>query len=338
MAYAVIMAGGQGERFWPLTHEKFPKYRLKFEGKNSLLQKTYSRLRKLYAENEIFIVTTSEHRPMIHEELPTLSSKQLLIEPYRNNTASAILFSTAWIANKFGNEAIVSFFPADHLIQNERLFCQTLVQAIAVARRHPYLVTLGIKPSFPSQAYGYIEATEKMPGEKQIYFVKRFVEKPKLKAAKQFIKSKNFYWNGGIFTWETGVFLDHMHRYAPEFTKKFNLRFLEASYKVLPNLSIDYALLERVEKMALVPALMDWCDIGSWDRLYDKLPKNKAGNFTEGAVILDRVKGSLILNHTRERLVLVGISNVIVAQTPQGTVICPRGSSDHAALLSKKFS
>ena len=337
MPYAVIMAGGQGERFWPLTNPDFPKYRLKFEGKKSLLQNTYTRLGKLYRKSEIFVVTTREHVRFIREELPGLSKTNLIIEPHRNNTASAILLSTAWIGRRYGRESIVSFFPADHLIQKEALFCRTLRGAIHAAATADYLVTLGIRPEFPSTAYGYIEAGGRLPGQKTACRVKRFIEKPNFAKAKAYARHKNFYWNGGIFTWKAGVFLSALQAAAPQFYKKFSLNDIEKSYKVLPNISIDYVLLEKTTRIAVYPALMDWCDIGSWDRLYDKSPKIGGDNYLEGSAAVSDVRNSFILNHTGRPLIVLGLSDVVVANTAGGTLICRRGLSDQAALLAKSF-
>ncbi len=335
MAKAFIMAGGQGERFWPLTKKGFPKYRIRLDGKTSLLQKTYQRLSRLYSVNDIYIVTTQEHLPLIQLELPKLKRAHLIIEPFRNNTACAISVSTAMIAERFGSDEVVSFFPADHLIQNESLFRQTLTKAISVAKKHDVLVTIGIKPTFPATGYGYIQSGSALRGEKGASHVARFTEKPNRKRAQTYLRKHNYFWNGGIFTWRSGVFLKTLAKFSPEIHKHLDLKNLEASYKKLPSISIDYALLEKADNLAIVETSMDWCDMGSWDMFLEKARLDVAQNYIHGHSHHKDSSGSLILNYTSQPLVSLGLKNLIVIQTEQGTLICRRTRSEEAALLSR---
>src|SRR3989338_8311326 len=173
MPKAVIMAGGPGERFWPLTHKKLPKYRIRLDKKESLLQKTYQRLLKVYSKNDVYVVTTREHLSLIRSELPTLKKNNLIVEPIRRNTAAAIYLSCRILHDRFGADEIVSFFPADHLIQNEKLFKRTLRQASAAAQKKDLLVTVGIHPNFPATGFGYIEAGPALKALPSAYAVKR---------------------------------------------------------------------------------------------------------------------------------------------------------------------
>ncbi len=335
MPQAIIMAGGPGERFWPLTHKKFPKYRIRFDGKHSLLQNTYRRLLKVYHPDQIHLVTTREHIPMIRKELPLLKKRNLICEPRRKNTAPALFLSSAVLAERFGPEEVVSFFPADHLIQNETLFKKTIQGAIALAKKEERIVTIGIKPHFPATGFGYIERGSAIAGFSQAYRVRRFVEKPDRPTALQYLRRKNFYWNGGIFTWRIGVFINAMKRFSPGISRRFDLKKLAESYRRLPAISIDYALLEKAKNIALYKTEMDWCDIGSWDMFLEKAKKNAQQNFVSGACIQKECRRSLILNLSPAPLIAIGISGLIVAQTKQGTLVCPRGRSEEAALLFK---
>ena len=334
---AVIMAGGQGERFWPLTHPRFPKYRIQFEGKLSLLQKTYRRLGKVYDRENIYVVTTREHAPMIRAELPSLKSSNLLIEPHRKNTAAAIYFSCASILKKNGPEAVVSFFPADHLIKNEALFKKTLQRAMALAKKTEKLVTIGIKPTFPATGFGYIQSGRPLAGVSGAFQVARFVEKPNYAKARQYVQKKDFYWNGGIFTWRTGVFIETMERYCPAISRVFRLEDVRGSYAKMPSLSIDYALLEKAPNIAMIDTHMDWCDLGSWGMLLEKSALDVNKNYVEGLSYHAESKNSLLINHNRTPLITLGVSGLIVVQTPRGTLICRQDRSEEAALLLKKL-
>ncbi len=337
MAQAVIMAGGQGERFWPLAHKGFPKYRICFDGKRSLLRGTFDRLAKIYGKNGIHVVTTREDEPMVREELPSLAKKAVFIEPFRNNTAAAMYLSTAIVEDRFGSEEPVSFFPADHLIRNEKLFGQTIHGALRLAVERPVLVAIGVKPTFPATGYGYIETGRSIPGHLSADHVKRFVEKPDLKKAAGYIRRKNFLWNGGIFTWRPSVFNAAMDKYSPDFKRNFNLKALASSYKRLPSTSIDYALMEKADNIAVYRTKMDWCDMGSFDMLLERSPKDASKSLVRGKVISRENKNALILNHTARPLVALGIADFIVVQTDQGTLLCPKGRAEEGALLLRKL-
>ncbi len=337
MPKAVIMAGGQGERFWPLTHKDFPKYRIKFDGKKSLFQETYRRLLKIYKKNDIYIVTTQPHMKMIGEELPLLDKTHIFIEPFRNNTCSAIYLSCALLRARFGEEEMVSFFPADHLIKNEALFKKTLQNAIHLASHKNNLVTIGIEPTFPAIGYGYIQKGKPMPGFSSLWQVARFVEKPNLKKANQYLREKKYLWNAGIFTWRLGVFMRAMERHCPDFSKGLNLKNLPASYGRWPNLSIDFALMEKADNIAVCSTRMDWCDMGSWDMLFEKSHKDAQNNHVEGFFYHKEMCDSLIVNQSPQPVVVLGVSNLLVIQTPRGTLICQKGRAEEAALLSKKL-
>ena len=333
--YAVIMAGGQGERYWPLTHKNFPKYQIKLDGKYSLLQKTYERLSKVYSKERVFIVTTRDHLGMIFQELPRLKKSHVFVEPARKNTAPAILLSSSMIQRRFGEDAVVSFYPADHLIQNESLFRKTIENAARLASKEEALVTIGIKPTFPATGYGYIHAGRRLRGFADAYRVARFTEKPSYRVACRYLKKGGYYWNGGIFTWRAGVFLKTLKNFSPEFYNAFDLSSVEASYRRLPRLSIDYALLEKAGNMAVIRTAMDWCDMGSWDMFLEKARRDHNKNFVHGKAHGREFRDSLILNYGKNPLITLGISGLIVVQTERGTLICKRGRSEEAALLAK---
>ncbi len=339
MPQAIIMAGGQGERFWPLTHKKYPKYRLCFQRKDSLLSATYLRLLSVYKRKEIHVVTTREHASMVRQELPRLFKDNLILEPQRKNTAAAIFLSSAMVREKFGSGEVVSFFPADHLIQDVLSFKKTIRAAVQLAQKNKALVTVGIRPTFPATGYGYIRAGKPLEKGSRAYRVDRFVEKPDHKTAVGYLKQKKYLWNGGIFSWQSGVFLEEMKRNSPGYSRRFTLNDIPGSYRRLPNLSIDYALLEKTHNLLVYTASMDWCDLGSWDMVLERSQKDPQGNFLKGKRMVSKdVGGSLLISENIKRpLVVLGVSNLIVVQNERGTLICRRGRSEEAALLSKKI-
>ncbi len=336
MAQAVIMAGGQGERFWPMTHENFPKYLLRWEGKQSLLQGTYRRLLEVYPKKNIHVVTTCSHKKFIQRELSSLPEKNIIFEPSRNNTTAAIYLSCAQLGRRFGPEEVLCFFPADHLIQDRRKFARTMEAAIRLAQAVDLLVAVGIKPVFPATGYGYIEVGKPLRGSFGAYRVSCFVEKPDEKKARAYLRNGKYLWNAGIFTWRAGVFQNSMNDCFPAFVSAFDLRRLSSSYRRLPCLSIDYALLEKAKNIAVCKTTMDWCDMGSWDMFYDKSKKDRSGNVVQGPAEILGCERSLFVNSTKHPLVVFRKKDLIAVRTKQGTLVCPRGCSERAARSLKK--
>lgn len=331
MPQAVIMAGGIGERFWPLTSSDFPKYRIRHDGRSSLLQATFKRLSGVYGAASVHVITGKDHVRHIRAELTGLRSGNLHVEPYRNNTASAIHLTCEILRERCGADEVVSFFPADHLIRNQAAFKTTLERAIGLASKTGRLVTIGIRPTFAATGYGYIERGTPLKGASRAYAVARFVEKPDERTAARYLRSGRYYWNGGIFTWTTRTYFEQMRLHAREFLRVSGARRVRAAYGKLPNLSIDYALMERSRDVAVLLTDMDWCDMGGWDMFYEKAPKDASGNATVGRVHLDGVSGSLAYNALPEPLCLSRLSQVLVVRTAQGTLICPKGASEQAA-------
>ena len=337
MAKAIIMAGGQGERFWPLTHKGFPKYKIKFGGKRSLLQNTHERLLKVYGKGNVYVVTTGPHAVIIRKELSRIPRANIFIEPFRNNTCVAVTLASAKLRQAFGDEETVSFFPADHLIKNEASFKRTMEGAIRLARRDEALVTIGIQPTFPATGYGYIEKGRRHPKFPYAFRVKRFVEKPDREKAARYLRARTFYWNAGMFTWRLGVFFSAMKKHCPLFLKTFELSRLRGSYKKLPNISIDRALMEKARNIAVCPTTMDWCDMGSWEMLFEKSVRDARNVYAEGYYYHRETSDSLLVNETGLPLIVLGVSGIVAVQTPRGTLICQKGRSEEAALMIKKL-
>jgi mannose-1-phosphate guanylyltransferase len=301
------------------------------------LQGTFDRLAKIYGKDNIYVVTTKPHVPMIREELPKLASKKIFVEPFRNNTCAAIYLSCALLEKEFGPEETVSFFPADHLIQDTAAFAKTMQGAMRLARAQETLVTIGIKPTFPAIGYGYIKKGGTIKGFTGAHKVERFVEKPDRAKARRYLDTGTFVWNAGMFTWRLGVFLRAMDRHCPDFGEHFDARRLVQSYKKFPSISIDFALMEKADNISVCETPMDWCDMGHWDMLHEKSPRDTEGNHAHGHCLHKESKDSLIVNHTDKPVVVLGLHGILVVQTPRGTLVCRRGRAEEGALLSKKL-
>lgn len=323
--YPVLLAGGSGTRLWPVSRELYPKQLVKFIGDESLIQSTIGRLTPVLAAENIRIVCGQEHFHEIArhmEEIGISSGKKIISEPCGRNTAPAILLAILLIL-KQAKDAVLCIFPADHVIRNNDVFHAKLRSAIKLAKMD-YIVTFGITPHYPETGYGYIEGAGKLP--EQAFALKRFVEKPDLKTAKYYIESGNYFWNSGMFAFKASVMMNELETHHPELLKQMQQLDLAAgtasleSYEQLPNISIDYAVMEKTDKGAVVPSDFGWSDIGSWKSLYDFLPKDAAGNVIDGDVITNDTKNCFILGY--ERLIATNsIQNMVVVETPDSVFV-----------------
>jgi mannose-1-phosphate guanylyltransferase/mannose-6-phosphate isomerase len=323
--YPVLLAGGSGTRLWPVSRELYPKQLVKFIGDESLIQSTIGRLTPVLATENIRIVCGREHFYEIArhmEEIGISSNEKIISEPCGRNTAPAILLAILLIL-KQKEDAVLCIFPADHVIRNIDAFHAKLRSAIKLAKMD-YIVTFGITPHYPETGYGYIEGTGQLP--EQAFALKRFVEKPDLKTAKYYLESGNFFWNSGMFAFKASVMMNELEIHHPELLQKMQQLDLTAegvsleSYEQLPNISIDYAVMEKTDKGAIVPSDFGWSDIGSWKSLYDFLPKDIDGNVIDGDVITNDTQNCFIMGY--ERLIATNsIQNMVVVETPDSVFV-----------------
>lgn len=323
--YPVLLAGGSGTRLWPVSREHHPKQLVKFIGKDSLVQSTVKRLTSLLDMENIRIVCGKEHAHEIArhmEEMGLSADDKIIAEPCGRNTAPAILLAMLHILRK-KEDAVLCIFPADHVIRDRNAFQEKLLSAVKVAEMG-YIVTFGIKPHYPETGYGYIEGAGDV-GDGALS-VKRFVEKPDLDTAKKYIAAGNFFWNSGMFTFKASVMAQELEVHQPEFLKKMiEMPFRKTSpsskaYAQLPNISIDYAIMEKTDKGAVLPSDFGWSDIGSWKSLYSFIPKDINGNVVDGDVVSKETRNCLIMGH--ERLIATsGIENMVVVETPDAVFI-----------------
>jgi mannose-1-phosphate guanylyltransferase len=321
LAFAVILAGGYGTRFWPASRRTRPKQFLPLLGKESLLQMTCRRVARLFPRNRIYVVGNAEHRALLRRQLPHLPKKNLLLEPVGRNTAAAVALAAAHIRSRsFARDLVLAVFPADHTIRSETRFTSLVRAALAAARREEALVVLGVPPTHAHTGFGYIERGERVPHPNRhpIFAVRRFTEKPDARTAARYVRSGRFYWNSGMFFWRLSTFERLLRRYLPRTAAPFArpVRSLSRLYRRLPGISLDYALAEPAARAGLVrviPAQMGWSDLGSWSALADWLGPRGSARFA-----LDR--SGRLLRATEKP----GADNFIVVETPDAGLVCRR--------------
>lgn len=337
---SIILAGGSGSRLWPLSREEYPKQLLSFDEKESLLQKTFKRLCVFSNPSEVVTITNIKHYQNIKLQLNNIDKSNVVLgEPVGKNTAPAIASTLEYFKQTGGADDIVLIVPSDHLIKDLDAFAKTVEKGKVLAEQG-YIVTFGIKPDYPETGYGYIK-TEKpvLTG----YKVERFVEKPDAQTAGKYLASGDYYWNGGIFMGRISVFLSEIEKYAPDIYKHLSeLDFSKESkipymlYDKMPSISIDYAVMEKSEKIALVELLSDWNDLGSWQSIYNVKDKDKDGNVLTGKVVTDNVKNSLIYSQ-KEIVAVSGLEDIILVETEDAIMACKKEESQNVKKLYEKL-
>ncbi len=348
--YVAIMAGGVGSRFWPGSREHFPKQFLDMLGVGkSLLRLTFDRFLPICPASNIFIVTNAAYRDLIKEQIPEISDNQILCEPSRNNTAPCV----AWTAFKLASldpEANFVIAPSDHIVLKEQAFLEKVQMALDFAREHDALVTLGIQPSRPDTGYGYIQMdTEAAPG---IFKVKRFAEKPDLATAQQFLSSGEYLWNAGIFVWRAASILRAYEQLSPEifailekgcdaYNTSEEQTFIDAHYPSTPNISVDFAIMEKAENVFTLPAEFGWSDLGTWASLHAEYPKDEHDNALQGNVIALDTHNTLVRIPDGKIAVVKDLQDYIIVDTPDALLIYPKSKEQEVkqvtALVKAKF-
>ena len=319
MTYALLLAGGVGERFWPKSRLKEPKQFLRLEGKKSLIQLMAERLGGLIPRNRFYVVSLASQRRRIHRELPFLKLSQVIGEPLGKNTASAIALGTASILRK-DPEAIVCVFPCDQWIADRRAFHRCLRQAIRRAKKGTSIVLLGVKPTRPEIGYGYIEAPRKG-------FVRKFIEKPPLARAKRLIRSKKILWNSGMFVFKASFLKEALKKTSPRLLTLFASltdRSVRRFYETIPFVSFDKGILERFSNIECIGTRFGWDDVGSWLSVARRVRPDHRGNRTLGAAVAVDAGHNLVISNPKHLVGLFGVSNLAVVYTEEATLICPK--------------
>lgn len=339
----VIVAGGSGTRLWPLSTPDYPKHLLKINGdKLSLLQHTYERAKTL--SDKIYIVSEAGHIEFVKQQLSELSDEHFIIEPARRGTASCIVAALAYIAKRHDNDESIASIHADHYVRDTDGFKDTFELADEVSGYEGRIVLVGVQPDYPATGLGYIQKDVLLPSYKDVYNVHTFKEKPEFEVAKQYVESGNYLWNCGYFVGSVNTFKKSMEQYAPDLYEEYNKLFAasdadyEQIYLGLQNVAIDYALIEKVPNLLVVPALFDWMDIGSFGDLHKALPGDEHGNHTHGSVELESATNSYVHNEGDVPVALIGLDNVVVVNTPNGILVARKDMSQEVGTVSKRIS
>lgn len=347
--YAILMAGGVGSRFWPVSTTDFPKQFHDMLGSgDTLIQKTFSRLSKLIPMENILILTNERYNDLVLEQLPMVKQEQILLEPAMRNTAPCILYASLKI-QKQNPEAVMVVAPSDHWIEDEAAFSRDLEQCFTFCQKQNALMTLGIQPTFPNTGFGYIEFDK--ADANPIKKVDQFREKPDYETAKSFLDAGNFLWNGGIFIWSVKSITEAFEKFQPQMNALFQQgsesyntekekQFIHANYENAANVSIDYAVMEKAKNVYVLPATFDWNDLGTWGSLHDKLDKDDNNNTVVNAtVILENASNNIIRSEAKKLVVIDGLDDYIIVDNENVLMIYPKSKEQDikriTALASK---
>ncbi|WP_299434413.1 mannose-1-phosphate guanylyltransferase [uncultured Maribacter sp.] len=344
--YAVLMAGGVGSRFWPISTSEYPKQFHDMLGTGTtLIQKTFQRLNKFVPTENILILTNARYNDLVLEQLPMVSQEQVVLEPAMRNTAPCILYASLKI-QKMNPNGVMIVAPSDHWIEDEDAFAKDVTACFEKCEKEEALCTLGIKPSFPNTGFGYIEYNKESTTD--IKEVNQFREKPDYETAKDFLAQGNFLWNAGIFMWSVSTIVNAFKNFQPSqyalFEKGIAVYntpeeqgFINENYPKAENISIDYAILEQSKAIYVLPATFDWNDLGTWGSLYDKLDKDSENNaIVNSKVIIEDAQGNMIRSPKGKIVVVDGLNDYIIVDKEEVLLIYPKTKEqDIKKVLSK---
>ena len=358
--HAVILAGGRGTRFWPRSRTRTPKQLLNIVGKNTMLQQTVDRLRPLISPDRIWTVTNSEQAASVAKQLPSSSRKRILTEPLGRNTAAAIALAAAHVRHAAKGDAVLAVLPADHYIAQPDRYRQIVGAALDLAREQGHMVVLGIPPTRPETGFGYIERGREQRDVNgfPVFPVRRFTEKPELAVARDYIASGNYFWNAGMFFWRVSTFLEALREFLPKtfaaieslspyIGKRSYASKLKKIYPTLENISVDYAVLEKAasgadvsaeakQNVFVIPAEVGWSDIGSWAAVYELLAKHEGENILGGPGQTLDAEGNFLWS-PEKFVAAVGIRDLIVVETPDAILVCPRARAQDVSKIVKSL-
>ncbi|MEJ6793296.1 MAG: mannose-1-phosphate guanylyltransferase [Lacinutrix sp.] len=344
--YAILMAGGVGSRFWPLSTKEFPKQFHDMLGTgDTLIQKTFNRLATIIPKENIFILTNELYNDLVFQQLPEVTKRQVVLEPAMRNTAPCILYASLKI-QKENKDAVMIVAPSDHWIEDEAAFASNVKQAFNFCETNNALMTLGITSTFPNTGYGYIEYDK--ISNNNIKSVNQFREKPDYKTAKSFISQGNFLWNAGIFMWSAKSVVEAYKNNQPElfalfesgidtYNTDFEDDFIRDNYSKAENISVDYALMEKSKNVFVLPATFDWNDLGTWGSLYDKLDKDNNDNaIVNSQVLSEDASGNMIRTKANKVVVVDGLQDYIIVDKEDVLLIFPKAKEQDIKKVLQK--
>lgn len=338
---ALIMAGGRGERFWPKSRKNMPKQFLSLtDDGRTMIQLTVERISSMVKLEDIYVSTNKDYKALVLKQLPGLPEKNVLCEPVGRNTAPCIGLGAMYIAKKY-DDAMMFVLPSDHLIKFNNMFLRTLQDACEVAEKDDNLVTIGIAPDYPETGYGYIKF-DPQTTEGRSYKVDRFVEKPSLEVAKEYLATEEYLWNSGMFIWKVSSILKNMQKFMPDTYESLKTiqdaieteheeTVLEKEFNGIQSQSIDYGIMEKAEDIYILPGTFGWDDVGSWLAVERIKKTNEFGNVVNGNIITVNTHNCIIQGE-KKLIATVGLEDMIVVDTEDATLIC---SKDHAGDIKK---
>lgn len=340
--FAFVMAGGSGERFWPMSRQSTPKHLLRLLDDRTLLESTVERLRELVPLENTFVLTNAAQIEATRAAVPFLPEKNIVAEPVKRDTAPACALATA-IARACNPEAVCIVLPADAMIHDADAFRSCLADAVELADRTGAIATLGIPPTFPATGYGYLETADPLPtgsSGSSIRKLARFVEKPDLETARQYLDAGNFLWNAGVFVWRASAFLEEAKRQLPPLADFIeSMRSIEdlpshlaERFASLPKISVDYAIMENAASIATVLARFDWDDVGAWTALPAHIPSDAQGNCIRGPVVQTASRDNIAVSNGR-LIALCGVENLVVVETPDAILVCRKDAVQEVKAL-----
>ncbi len=347
----VIMAGGAGTRFWPLSTEDKPKQFLKLFGNRSLLQMSFDRISNLVPEERILVLTNTNFVKSVKEQLPEIPEENIIGEPYRRDTAAAVALASLLCQKRYGNPVIATL-TADHLIEPVDVFEKTLLSAVRMADKNDVLYTFGIKPTHPATGYGYIECGNLSVNDEGIkhYELLRFKEKPDIETARKYFDSGKFYWNSGMFVWSVEAILRQLHNHLPthietlekaipfDKSERWNLALKEAFEPLYP-ISIDFGIMEKAPNVRCIASTFSWSDVGGWLALKDHLQKDKADNSYRGAIIqMDAHENLIFCKNPSDTVMLIGIKDLVIVRAGSKTLITHKDRAEDVKKLVNEYS
>lgn len=348
MNYAIIMCGGSGSRFWPKSRRIYPKQFLNTVGQKTMIQLTVDRIRKFIPLENIYMVTNKDYVKTIKEQVPEIHDSNFIIEPLIKETAACIGYSAVKLLRK-DPEAVMIVLPSDHHIEKEEQFINTLKQGLEIAQRENCLVTMGIKPSRPETAYGYIETGKALEGQWEIptYKVKRFTEKPNREKAQEFIDKGTYLWNSGMFIWKASVLLKQYRKFLPDMyqcLKKISdfigteeeESVVEQEYNKIDGISIDYGILEKTWDVFVMESSFIWDDIGNWNALERYMRKDKNGNSIKG-ICSTMDTHNCILYGDKRLIAAIGVEDLIIVETDDVVLVCKKDRDQDIKLFLKEL-
>lgn len=346
--YVVIMAGGKGERFWPQSRLSRPKHLLPIVGDKPMLTQTVERLGTVVPAERVFIITNEEQVAAVREVCPQVPSGNVIAEPVGRDTAAAVGLATVLVGNEDA-EASFAMLPADHVIHDEKGFQKVVEAAFAAAEAEDALVTVGIPASSPATGYGYIERGEetgRVEG-RPVYEVAAFKEKPDLETAKAYVESGSYYWNAGMFFWRVPVIAGEFERSTPALWAALGAirdgleagkpleALLQQHYPGLEKISVDYAIMEKARRVRVLESDFDWDDVGEWPAVERHHEKDANGNVKRGSVVTQEASGNIVVNDGKHTTALIGVDDLIVVQTADATLVCPKSRAQEIKKLVK---